>query len=88
MLKTFIKDFILQECQGLVQDINDRLENLAFIQDEFGHIKELLLDKRFDSPAFLSNESIEKIREESQNLKSHETEIINYFKRGSNVKKE
>lgn len=88
LINTFIKDFILQECQRLVQVINDTLEKLVFIQHEHGHIEALLLDKRFDNPAFLSDESSEKIREESQYLKSYEEEINSYFKRGSNVKKE
>uniref|UniRef100_A0A8W8JGS9 Uncharacterized protein n=1 Tax=Magallana gigas TaxID=29159 RepID=A0A8W8JGS9_MAGGI len=78
----------IQECQRLVQDVNDTLENLVFIQLEHGHNKALLLDKRFDIPALLSEESNEKIREESQYLKSCETQMINYFKRGSNVRKE
>lgn len=78
----------IQECQRLVQVINDTLEKLVFIQHEHGHIEALLLDKRFDNPAFLSDESSEKIREESQYLKSYEEEINSYFKRGSNVKKE
>lgn len=72
----------------MVQDVNDTLENLVFIQLEHGHNKALLLDKRFDIPALLSEESNEKIREESQYLKSCETQMINYFKRGSNVRKE
>ncbi|XP_052690834.1 uncharacterized protein LOC128168734 [Crassostrea angulata] len=78
----------IQECQRWVQVVNDTLEKLVFIQHEHGHNKALLLDERFDNPAFLSDESSEKIREESQYLKSYETQMINYFKRGSDVKKE
>lgn len=87
-MEIFIKHLILQECQRLVQVVNATLEKIVFIQHEHGHIEALLLDKRFDNPAFLSDESTEKIREESQYLKSYEMKIINYFKRGSNVKKE
>lgn len=76
------------ECQRLVQVVNATLKKIVFIQHEHGHIEALPLDKRFDNPAFLSDESTEKIREESQYLKSYEMQIINYFKRGSNVKKE
>lgn len=87
-MEIFIKHLILQECQRLVQVVNATLKKIVFIQHEHGHIEALPLDKRFDNPAFLSDESTEKIREESQYLKSYEMKIINYFKRGSNVKKE
>lgn len=87
-MEIFIKHLILQECQRLVQVVNAILKKIVFIQHEHGHIEALPLDKRFDNPAFLSDESTEKIREESQYLKSYEMQIINYFKRGSNVKKE
>lgn len=77
-----------QECQRWVQLVNDTLEKLVLIQHEHGHNEALPLDERFDNPAFLSDEPNEKIREESQYLKSYEMEIKNYIKRGSNVKKE
>lgn len=87
-MEIFIKHLILQECQRLVQVVNATLKKTVFIQHEHGHIEALPLDERFDNPSFLSDESTEKIREESQYLKSYEMQIINYFKRGSNVKKE
>lgn len=87
-MEIFIKHLILQECKRLVQVVNATLKKTVFIQHEHGHIEALPLDERFDNPAFLSDESTEKIREESQYLKSYEMQIINYFKRGSNVKKE
>lgn len=87
-MKIFIKHLILQECQILVQVFNDTLTKIVFIQHEHGHNEVTRLDERFDNPAFLSDESSQKIREESQYLKSYETQMINYFKRRSNVKKE
>lgn len=87
-MKTFIKDLILQECQRWVQVVNDTLEKIVFIQHEHGHNEVTRLDERFDNLAFLSDASTEKIREESQYLKSYEEQIINYFKRERNVKKE
>lgn len=72
----------------MVQVVNDTLEKIVFIHHEYCHNEASPLDKRFDNPAFLSDEPIEKIRAESEYLKSYEMQIINYFKRGSNVKKE
>lgn len=77
-----------EECQRLVQVFNDTLTKIVFIQHEHGHNEVTRLDERFDNLAFLSDASTEKIREESQYLKSYEEQIINYFKRERNVKKE
>lgn len=85
-MKIFIKHLILQECQRLVQVFNDTLTKIVFIQHEHGHNEVTRLDERFDNLAF--DASTEKIREESQYLKSYEEQIINYFKRERNVKKE
>lgn len=87
-MEIFIKHLILQECRRLVRVVNDTLEKIVFIQHEHGHNEVTLLDERFDNSAFLSDASTEKIREESQYLKSCEEQMINYFKREKNVKKE
>lgn len=68
--------------------INDTLVKIVFNHHEHGHNEVTLLDERFDNSAFLSDASTEKIREESQYLKSYEEQMINFFKREKNVKKE
>lgn len=88
LIELFIKHLILQECQRLIRVVNKTLKKIVYIQHEHGHNEALLLDEKFDNPAFLSDESTEKIREESQYLKSYEMQINNYIKRRSNVKKE
>lgn len=88
MIELFIRHLILQECQRLIRVVNKTLEKIVYIQHEHGHNEALLLDEKFDNPAFLSDKSTEKIREESQYLKSYEMHINNYIKRRSNVKKE
>lgn len=71
-----------QECQRLIETINEYLARIAFFHNENSQVVTPAIDERYNNPLLLFNESNEKLNKESEYLRSF---IMNYFKRSRNI---